>query len=415
MKRALAFLLFTAVFPVASLFAADPASTNNVSLPNGFKYEVLVEGDIPEPVDLDFAPDGRLWFTSRRGFIWAYDFKSKSKKEIAHIQVPFEQIKGKENNERGLHGLEFDPNFSKNGYVYLHYATLTGDLFTNRVSRFTFKNDQLVAGSEKIYLQIPSTRGYHQGGVIEYNKKDGKLYISTGDNNVSNETKKFFDDPNNPPQNLGDLRGKVLRLNLDGTIPKDNPFVNTPGARPEIFTYGHRNPYSMNIDPKTGNVYVGEVGFDGNEAIEEINFIKPGGNYGWPRCSGNNQGTFGGDCPIKDAISPWIMYVHQQGGASITSGPFYRDNGVKNSFPKEWRDGMFYADYSRKWIRFAKVNPADNSVITNVPFGRGFGGPLSMKQGPDGALYFNEYGGWFTGSPKDRLSRIVYTGEGVVK
>lgn len=416
------------VFALLPVRAADLKATpeqiqesiTKVKVPDGFKYEVLLQGEIPEPVDLDFCPDGRLWFTGRRGHLWAYDFKTKTKTEIAMLPVHWQPIPGRESNERGLHGLEFDPDFLKNGYIYLHYAPVYPDIHvnSNRIARFTvdLKKDgnSLVPGSEKVLLEYISGRGFHQAGAMEYNARDGKLYISTGDNNVSGETRKFWDNPKNPPQDLGDLRGKTLRLNMDGSVPGDNPFVKTAGARPEIYTYGHRNPYSMNIDPQTGRVFVGEVGYDRKEDWEEINALQAGGNYGWPRLMGTNISTFPTNAPnpYPDAIKPWFTYIHEN-GANVTSGPLYRAGKGAGVFPAEWRDGMFYADFTRKWLRFAQVDAKSNTVTNTVPFGRGFtGGILSMKQGPDGGLYFVEYSGWFTGTPRDKVARIVYTGTG---
>ena len=324
-------------------------SVSKVKVLDSFKYEVLVQGEIPEPVDLEFGPDGRLWFTGRRGQIWAYDFKTKTKTEIATLPVHWQPIPGKESNERGLHGLAFDPGFLKNGYIYVHYAAVYPDIHvnSNRLARFTVDlkkgGTSLVAGSEKIFLEYVSIRGFHQGGAVQYNPRDGKLYISAGDNNVSGDTQKFWDDPKNGPQDLGSLRGKTLRLNLDGSIPRDNPFVKTPGARPEIYTYGHRNPYSMNIDDETGRVYVGEVGYDRKEDWEEINLLQAGGNYGWPRLMGTNLNTFPTNAPnpYPDALKPWFTYIHEN-GANVTSGPFYRANKGAYAFPADWRDGMYY-------------------------------------------------------------------------
>jgi glucose/arabinose dehydrogenase len=406
---------------VAKLRAADPVPAEDVrdkaikavKVLNGFQYEPLVMGDIPEPVYLKFGPDGRLWFTGRRGNIWAYDFKSKTHSEIATIPVNWQPIPGRESNERGLHGIEFDPNFQSNGYIYLYYSPVYENAWSNRVARFTVdapgRATGLKSGSEKVLLEWISSKGFHQGGAVEYNAHDQKLYVTVGDNNVSSDTQKFYDDPKNPPQVLDDLRGKVLRLNLDGSIPKDNPFVGKAGAHPAIYTWGHRNPYSMNIDPINGRVYVGEVGYDRKEDYEEVNWIQAGKNYGWPRCIGPNIGTYGGDCPIPDATKPWIYWIHE-GGANATSGPLYRPKGKAGDFPEEYHGGMFYADYVRRWIRFAQVDPASNSVTNTIPFARGFtGGILAMTEGPDGALYFAEYGGWFTGSPQDKIARISRT------
>ena len=388
-------------------------------LPLGFKYEILVMGGIPEPLALKFCPDGRLWFTGRRGNIWAYDFKTQTHEEIAQLKVCWEPTPGREANERGLHGIEFDPNYLKNGFVYLHYAPwapTNATAWSNRVSRFTVNIPKratgLNVGSEKILLTVPSLRGFHQGGALQINPKDGKLYVTAGDNNVSSDTSKFWDDPTNPPQVLGALQGKVLRINLDGSIPKNNPFVKTPGANPAVYTFGHRNPYTLNVDPQTGRMFVGEVGYDRVEDWEEVNLLKAGGNYGWPKCMGDNLSTFGKtNCSIPGAIAPYVAWSHDLGGknagGNATGGPLYRPHGGKFDFPAKYHGGLFYADWVRKWIRFVPTNP-DGSPGKSEPFALGFNaGTLAMQEGPDGGLYFVEYGGWFTGVPNDKLARIV--------
>ncbi len=413
----------------AGVSAADEVARQKavaaVRLSHGFQYEPLVMGEIPEPVALKFAPDGRLWFTGRRGHIWAYDLAAKTNELITELEVCWEPTPGREANERGLHGIEFDPGYLTNGFIYLHYAPwapTNATAWSNRVSRFTVNTPQRATGlkpdSEKILLTIPSLRGFHQGGALAINPHDGKLYVTSGDNNVSSDTAKFWDDPENPPQVLSALQGKTLRINLDGSIPEDNPFVGRPEAHPAVYTYGHRNPYSINVDPATGQVFVGEVGYDRPVDWEEINLLKPGGNYGWPRCMGTNFATFGGGpCPLPDAIPPFITYNHDNGaggnaGANATSGPIYRPTGGPGDFLERFHGGMFYGDFTRKWIRFATVDPATQTVTRTEPFARGFtGGPLAMEQGPDGALYFVEYAGWFTGTPQDKLSRIVRSPE----
>lgn len=396
-----------------------PKAASTVRVPDGFRYEPLVTGDIPEPVYLQFCPDGRLWFTGRRGNIWAYDFKTKTHAEVAKLDVCWEPTPGREANERGLHGIDFDPNFLRNGYIYVHYAPwapTNATAWSNRVSRFTVDKPAraagLVAGSEKILLTVPSLRGFHQGGALQVHPKDGTLYVTAGDNNVSMNTETFWNDPTNPPQVLTALQGKVLRIKRDGGIPKDNPFRGRKDVNPAVYTYGHRNPYSINIDPQTGTVYVGEVGYDRPADWEEINLLQPGGNYGWPRCMGTNFATFGGGpCPLPDAIAPWIAYGHdiegKNAGGNATSGPLYRPTGKPGDFPASYHGGMFYADYVRKWLRFARTD-SKGVVEKTEPFARGFsGGILAMQEGPDGGLYFVEYAGWFTGTPNDRLARIV--------
>lgn len=390
---------------------------------NGFRYEILVMGETPEPLALQFCPDGRLWFTGRRGQVWAYDFPTRKHHRVGELKVGWEPTPGREANERGLHGIAFDPGYRTNGWIYLHYAPWAPTHATarsNRVSRFTVRDVAGAAGldpaSEKILLTIPSLRGFHQGGALGLHPGDGHLYITSGDNNVSSDTEKFWNDPANPPQVLSALQGKVLRLARDGSIPADNPFVGRPDAHPAVFTYGHRNPYSLNIDRVTGQVWVGEIGFDRPVDWEEINRLTPGGNYGWPRCMGTNAATFGGGpCPLPDAVPPLITYHHDNGaggnaGGNATSGPRYRPTGTPGDFPARYHGGLFYADWVRKWIRFARME--GDRLAGTEPFLRGTtGGVIAMEQGPDGALYLLEYGGWFTPSGQDKLSRVVWTGK----
>ncbi len=420
MIRPLSLLLPLLVAGLSALAqtTTPPPAKPTVRLPNGFRYEVLVQGDMTEPLALQFAPDGRLWFTGRRGDVWAYDFAAKKHEPVAKLNVCWEP-NGPVANERGLHGIAFDPDFLRNGHIYLHYAPwapTNATAWSNRVSRFTVNTPAratgLVEGSEKVLLTVPSLKGFHQGGAMAINPRDGKLYVTAGDNNVSGDTEKFWNDPANPPQVLTALQGKTFRLNLDGSIPSDNPFVGRADAHPAVYTYGHRNPYSLNIDPKTGFVYVGEVGFDRKEDWEEVNWLRPGANYGWPRCMGTNYATYGGSpCPLPEATAPWISWIHD-GGANATGGPIYRPAGKGRDFPETYHGGMFYADWVRKWLRFATVDPVSNAVVKTEPFARGFtAGIMAMELGPDGALYLIEYGGWFTPSAQDKLSRIVWTGE----
>ena len=353
--------------------------------------------DIREPMDLAFSPAGQLWVTTRSGDIWTCTVDTKTKNLVGQLKV----------DSYGLHGIEFDPHFSTNGYLYVFYAPLRDNGHVNRLSRFNVStkdgNYQLRMESEVVYLQFPFEHDLdHQGGAIQYNPKDGKLYIGTGDDLPNAEMPNFYNDPRSRPQDLADLRGKTLRLNPDGSVPADNPFVQTAGARAEIYTYGHRQAFTMTVDPPTGNVFVGDIGFDRKEDFEEINLLKAGGNYGWPRCIGPNVGTYGGDCPLTNSVSPWLSYARGT-GACVICGPFYRKNDGRHAFPKAYHNGLFYADYVRRSIRFAAVDPETNKVINTASFALGFTCyPIALKLGPDGGLYLAEYSGYH------QISRIIY-------
>ncbi|MDX1951016.1 MAG: PQQ-dependent sugar dehydrogenase [Verrucomicrobiota bacterium] len=375
---------------------------NTVKVPNGFVYEVIAKGNVPEPMDLEFSPDGMLWGTGRAGSIWRMKPDGSDFKEVVKLAVDH-------SDDRGLHGIEFHPDFVHNGLVYLYYSPVLTNGLANRFSRFQFENPtgnpRLLLESEKIFLQLPSEKvGQHQGGAIEYHPLEKKLYITTGDNNWNNDLATYFDDPNNKAQNLNDLRGKVLRLNLDGSIPEENPFARQPGKRGEIYSYGHRQPFTLAIDPLTGTIYEGENGGDRTEDFEEINLLKAGANYGWPREIGKRIGTYGGEKPLTSAEPAWFTYQRTATASSCIVGALYRPSGGKGDFPLPFHGRLFYADYARKWIRSIQID--EGKEPHSEPFARGFaGGPLAVIQGPDGALYFNEYTA-VNGSPQDRISRI---------
>jgi glucose/arabinose dehydrogenase len=358
-------------------------------------------------MDLRFSPDGRLWVSGRDGYFWTINTVTFEQKLMGKLTLD-------KRGDYGLHGFDFDPEFAENGHLYLWYSPKIDEQPHMRVSRFTISEQgrgSLEVKSEKVLLEYTLAKGQHVGGALRIHPKDGKLYVSTGDNNMIVDLQKYFDDPDNQAQNLNDLRGKVLRLNLDGSIPTDNPFYNQPGKRGEIYTRGHRQPFSLHVDPLTGNLYEGENGGDRYEDFEEVNLLKPGGNYGWPRCIGNNLGTFGGTNPIPTAIKPWMTYARFNGGSCV-GGPFYRATTGKYVFPEEFRNGLYYGDYNRKSVRFVRVDPATNEAIKTEPFALNFGGgPVAVEAGPDGALYLLEYGGWFRASQKDRVARIVYQGK----
>ena len=373
----------------------QPGST--VWLPAGFKYEKLA--DVNQPMDIDIGPDGRLWIAGRDGTVWAYSFATKQKTQIAKVAIDM-------SGERGLHGILCDPEFSNNGFLYLYYTSGAGDKNTivNRLVRVTVaengRGKAFLPNSEKVLLEVPSLIDYHQGGALKYNPKDKKLYVTIGDNNNPREWQKFFGDPKNQAQDLADLHGKVLRLNLDGSIPADNPFVGKHGARGEIFSVGHRNPYSMNVDAPTGRIFIGEMGYDLKEDYDEINLLQAGGNFGWPLREGPADGKLAGPSKDPSLIDPWLWYTREN-GSGVTSGPICRASAGEFAFPAHFHGGMFYADYVRRWVRFVSIDPASGKAGAPVDFAIGIpAGPLSMLQGPDGALYLVEH--------PNRISRIVH-------
>jgi len=239
-KKNLIFIIILVLIVVMFIYINAPIKINQ----NGLEIEVLAE-NLDTPWAIDFLPDGKIIFTERYGRISILD--NGKIKAVAELGVS-------ELSESGLLGIAVDPDFSKNKFVYVYYTHENG----NRISRFEL-NDRLE--NEFILIDnIPNAR-FHDGGRLKFGS-DGKLYATTGDATIPSSA-----------QDVTSLAGKILRLNKDSTIPKDNPFGNY------VFSYGHRNPQGLAWHPATNQLYASEHGQTRND---EINIIVKGENYGWP-------------------------------------------------------------------------------------------------------------------------------------
>lgn len=227
------------------------------------KYEVLVNNlDVPWAIAL-FSHDSFLFTERDTGKVYHYD-----NGQVKHIgTMPIAQV-----SESGLLGIAIDPDFGKNNYVYVYYTYAGNETHFNRVSRLTYdgalKNEQILVDA------IPGAQ-FHDGGRIEFGD-DNKLYIATGDARKPDLA-----------QDLNSPAGKILRINPDGTIPKDNPFPGLP-----VYSYGHRNVQGLAW--LAGRLFATEHGPSMND---EINRITPGKNYGWPevQCTAHE----GYEAPIR--------------------------------------------------------------------------------------------------------------------
>jgi glucose/arabinose dehydrogenase len=219
-------------------------------------------------------------------------------------------------NETGLLGLAFHPEYQINGRVFLNYtAGTSGNLHTN-ISEFRGKNGKIDPNSEQVLLTFSQPFSNHNGGEVAFGP-DGYLYISTGDGGSAN-------DPQGNGQNLSTLLGKILRIDVNGkrpyAIPQDNPRFKKQKARPEIYAYGLRNPWRFSFDQKNGDLWVGDVG---QNAREEIDIIKKGGNYGWNITEGLLCFKPQNNCVQTGLEKPVFDYPRDQ-GISVTGGFVYR-------------------------------------------------------------------------------------------
>ena len=285
-----------------------------------FTKVTLSEGMFFEPTEMAVLPSGDVLVAQRRGEVMLYNNETQELTEVLKLDVYSKTLNTPGvNAEEGLMGLQKDPDYANNHWIYLYYAP-TGDQWVNRLSRFKFVDGKFDTDSEQVILDVDSQREIccHTGGSIAFGP-DGLLYLSTGDNTTPFNEKgaKYvhsgFGPMNDIPGheqydarrssgNTNDLRGKILRIKVkeDGSydIPEGNLFpVGTEKTRPEIYTMGHRNPYRISVDMKRGYVYWGDVGPDaradslgtrGPRGYDEMNQAKKAGNFGWPMFIGDN-------------------------------------------------------------------------------------------------------------------------------
>ena len=272
--------------------------------------------------------------------------------------------------ERGLLGLAFDPDFETNQYLYVFY---TGPDDMNRISRFTADGNQVVPNSEYVLMVLePMTSNFHNGGALAFGP-DGKLYVGVGDGgNTPDEA-----------QRLDSRSGVILRLNKDGSIPQDNPFYETAeGHHRAIWAYGLRNPFSLAFDRETGELFINDVG---EFAREEINKGEAGANYGWPIFEGEVVHREG-ETP-SDYVPPIYDYPRGDSTCAITGGEVYRPS-VPN-FPQEYVGDYFFTDFCSD--RIWRYDPETGDVSDFVTgLDRSI---IDIVTGPDGSLYYLRYPG----------------------
>jgi len=291
-----------------------------------------VASGFAKPLYLTHAHDQRLFVVQQAGQIMIIEGGVTR-------PTPFLDIKtrvGSNGNEQGLLSVAFHPNYQKNGLFYVNYTNLEG---STTIARYNVSADPNVADeiSEQILLTIPQPYSNHNGGHILFGP-DGYLYIGMGDGGAAN-------DPHNNGQSLNTLLGKILRLDVDtGSpygVPQDNPFITTAAARPEIWSFGWRNPWRMAFDAATGDLYVADVGQNQYEEVDvELAGSGGGQNYGWRLMEASHcfNPTSCDPATLK-VVMPIAEYPHSQ-GCSVTGGYVYHGT----QFPQ--LNGVYlYADY----------------------------------------------------------------------
>ncbi|WP_406673962.1 PQQ-dependent sugar dehydrogenase [Nonomuraea sp. N2-4H] len=478
--------------------AQSAAHAETAAPPPDDQFQKVTLNDHPgEPMDLAVLPDNRVLHTTRRGEVWLHDPKTGLNTLAAKLDVY-------QHDEEGLQSIALSPGFGKGSkkddWVYLYYSppldTPVDDPATPdvnegdapvtgtpadfapfkgliRLSRFRFTGSTIDLRSEQRILDVPVDRGIccHVGGDIVFDAA-GNLYLSTGDDTNPFSSDGFTPIDERPDRNpafdaqrssgnTNDLRGKILRIkpkeNGGGyTIPKGNLFrPGTKGTRPEIYAMGLRNPFRIELNKRTGELYVGDYSPDQQQAdpkrgpagTGKWTIVRKPGNYGWPYCAtaelpyvdydfatGESGETFDCKAPINESphntglrelppvTQPDVWYSYGlspefpelgTGGIGPMGGPAYdiRTADTKGRDSVAWPsyyDGVpLLYEWTRDYVKAMHRDGRIESVLPSIVFDN----PMDMEFGSDGALYVLEYGdGYFSENPEAQLSRIDYIG-----
>ena len=355
-----------AIQPVEEQAAIQTSGELAEIQPSGFDKETVLSG-LNQPTATTFLPDGRMLLLQKGGEVLIVNPDTGA-------TSPYMSITDLDTaGEEGLIDITLDPNFQQNNYIYIYYTPESSG--KNRIARFTHQENggglQSTAdpSSEFVVWEDNSERksNYHHGGGLDFGP-DGKLYLTIGEEVDGNQA-----------QDLTEAGGSVIRVNKDGTIPQDNPFVDGPGGNVDaIWAYGLRNPFRAEWDLQAENprYYIAEVG--GNDqatAQEDLHIGEKGANYGWPDCEGA--------CDNPDYTDALYTYPHEGSGASITGGVVYHGD----QFPSQYEGTYFFADYVRGWMKYLTFDSSGEVQSVNT-FDDNAGAVVEIDQGPDGSLYY---------------------------
>ena len=320
-------------------------------------YEMVVPS-LNIPWGFTFLPDNSILITEKEGKL--IHFKNGKKNLISGL--PKIKVQG----QGGLMDIELHPNYKSNGWIYFTYSSGNSKGANTTLMRARIKNNRLI-NQEVLYKGTPDTRrGQHFGARIAFDRK-GYVYFSIGDRGNREVN----------PQDITKDGGKIYRLHDDGKIPIDNPFVDIEGAKKVIYSFGHRNPQGMEVNPFTGDIWIHEHGPRGGD---EINIIKKGKNYGWPKASFgiNYSGSkFTDKISIKGMEDP----LHQWTPSIAPSGMAFVDS---NKYPK-MKGNLLVGSLKFRYVSNCILK--NGKVIKEEKLLEGLGRVRSIEQGNDGFIY----------------------------
>lgn len=314
--------------------------------------------NLKNPWGIAFLPDGRMLVTERAGQIRIFQ-DGKALDQV--IEIPDVFVHG----QGGLMDIKLHPDYQDNGWIYLSYARKGEGGGGTVIARTKLEGNQLTAFEELFAAQPLSESGVHFGSRIVFDG-NGYIFFSSGERGTKENA-----------QTLSNHLGKVLRLHDDGRVPVDNPFVNTEGARPEIWSYGHRNPQGLVYDAGTGTLWDVEHGPRGGD---ELNKVEKGRNYGWPEITYgiNYDGT-----PITDKTEQegmeqpatyWVPSIAPCGMMQIKGNRF-----------SEWKNSLLIGALALKHVARVEIN--DGKYVSQERLLDQMARVRAVEEGPDGYIY----------------------------
>ncbi|MCO5725425.1 PQQ-dependent sugar dehydrogenase [Robiginitalea marina] len=358
MRNSIVHLCFFVVMTFASC-AQNESNTAEAPASTSFTAALVVPG-LDIPWGMAFLPDGSLLITEKSGSL--IRFNDGERTEIQGLPPIYVRGQG------GLLDIELHPNYDQNGWIYLSYASEEGEEKGGHtaIARARLSGNQLT-DLQVLYKAAPNTTaGQHFGSRLEFDEA-GYLYFTIGERGERDVN----------PQDPGRDGGKVYRIHDDGRIPADNPFVNTAGARPAIYTYGNRNPQGMAKHPETGEIWIHEHGPRGGD---EINIVKKGANYGWPVVTYgiNYSGTSITDETEREGMEQpihyWVPSIAPSGMCFVTS----------ENYPG-WKGSLLVGSLSFQYLE--RLQMEGTRVVKRERLMDGIGRVRNVRQGPDGLIY----------------------------
>jgi len=353
MKMRLFLPLFISLFCSSSVLA-DIQSDKDLVIDK-------ISSDIPIAWGMAVLPDGRILVTERDGRLFSLAANSYSKTEIMGLANDiFAEGQG------GLFDVQLSPDYDKTGWIYFSYAkTIDGEGATT-LARAKLSADSLTDWQDLLVTKSRTSKDVHFGGRITFDDK-GHLFLSVGERGVRENA-----------QNLMTHAGSIIRLNLDGTVPNDNPFVGREGALPEIWSYGHRNPQGLFYNKQTQQLWEIEHGPRGGD---EINLIQAGNNYGWPEISYGKEYWLPvavGDGTHRDGMEqPIKTYIPSIAPSSLIQ--------YQGSLFKDWQGKLLIGALSMQHLNVVTV--ANNKAVNEDKLLRSLAIRIrNVTELPDGAL-----------------------------